>query len=55
MGVMAVGLGVWVLVYLSGHALIDPGSRAIAIATVVIAWGFAAYVLIRRIRSGPQH
>jgi len=55
MGVMAVGLGLWVLVYLSGHPLIDPGSRGIAIATVVIAWGFAAYVLIRRIRSGPQH
>jgi hypothetical protein len=35
--------------------LIDPGSRGIAIATAVIAWVFAAYVLVRRIRRGPQH
>jgi len=55
MGLMALGLGLWVLVYVSGHPLIDPASRGVAIATVVIAWGFAAYVLIRRIRRGPQH
>jgi uncharacterized membrane protein len=55
MGVMALGLGVWVLVYLSGHPSIDAGSRGIAIATVVIAWSFAAYVLVRRLRRGPQH
>jgi uncharacterized membrane protein len=55
MGVMALGLGLWVLVYLSGHPLLDPGSQGIAAATIVIAWGFAAYVLIRRIRRGPQH
>jgi uncharacterized membrane protein len=55
MGVMALGLGLWVLVYLAAHPLLDPGSRGIAIATVVITWSFAAYVLIRRIRRGPQH
>ena len=55
MGVMALGLGLWVLVYLSGHPLLDPASRGIAAATVVTTWGFAAYVLIRRIRRGPQH
>jgi uncharacterized membrane protein len=55
MGVMALGLGLWVLVYLAAHPLLDPGSEGIAIATVVITWSFAAYVLIRRIRRGPQH
>jgi hypothetical protein len=55
MGVMALGLGLWVLVYLSGHPLLDPASRGIAIATVLVTWAFAAYVLIRRIRRGPQH
>jgi hypothetical protein len=55
MGVMALGLGLWVLVYMSTHPLLDPGSRGIAVAAVVITWSFAAYVLIRRIRRGPQH
>jgi hypothetical protein len=53
-GFMALGLGLWVLVYLAGHEL-EPASRGIAIVTVVLSWGFAAYVLIRRVRSGPQH
>jgi hypothetical protein len=55
MGVMALGLGLWVVVYLAGHPGLDSGSRGIAAATVLLTWGFAAYVLIRRIRRGPQH
>jgi hypothetical protein len=55
MGVMALGIGVWVLVYLAGHRGLDPVSQAIAGVTVLIAWGLAAYVLIRRVRRGPQH
>ena len=55
MGLLALGLGLWVLVYLAGHRGLDPGSQGIAAATVVLAWGLAAYVLIRRIRRGPQH
>jgi uncharacterized membrane protein len=55
MGVMALGLGLWVVVYLAGHPSLDSGARGIAAATVVLTWGFAAYVLIRRIRRGPQH
>ena len=54
-GLMALGLGLWVLAYLAGHRGLDPGSQGIAAATVVLAWGLAAYVLIRRIRRGPQH
>ena len=55
MGLMALGLGLWVLVYLAGHRGLDPGSQGIAAATVVLCWGFASYVLIRRIKHGPQH
>ena len=55
MGVMALGIGVWVLVYLAGHRGLDPASQAIAGATIVISWSFGLYVLIRRVRRGPQH
>ena len=55
MGVMALGIGVWVLAYLAGHRDLDPMSQAIAATTVLIAWSLGAYVLIRRLRRGPQH
>lgn len=54
MGVMAIGIGLWVLVYLAGHHGLDSGSEGIALATVALSWAFAAYVLIRRLRRGPQ-
>ena len=52
---MALGLGVWVLVYLAGHRGLDPASQDIGLVTVAICLGFGAYVLVRRIRRGPQH
>jgi hypothetical protein len=55
LGVMALAIGLWVVVYLAGHQNLDAGSRGIAIATVVASWAFAAYVLIRRLRRGPEH
>jgi hypothetical protein len=55
MGLMALGLGLWVLAYLAGHRGLDAGSRGIGAVTVAISLGFGAYVLIRRIRRGPQH
>jgi hypothetical protein len=55
MGLMALGIGVWVLAYLAGHRGMDPASQVIAGLTVLISWGFGAYVLIRRVRRGPQH
>jgi hypothetical protein len=55
MGLMALGIGVWVLAYLTGHRSLDPVSQAIAAATILISWGLGAYVLIRRVRRGPQH
>jgi hypothetical protein len=55
MGVLALGIGLWVLVYVAGHRGLDAASQAIALATVAVCWGFGAYVLIRRFRRGPQH
>ncbi len=54
MGVMALGIGVWVLAYLAAHRGLDAGSQTIAAATVLISWTFAVYVLVRRLRRGPQ-
>jgi len=55
MGVMALGIGVWVAFYLVSHPGMDPLSEGIAALTAVISFGFGAYVLIRRVRRGPQH
>jgi len=52
---MALAIGLWVVVYLSTHPELDAGSREMAIGTVVAAWGFGGYVIIRRLRRGPQH
>jgi hypothetical protein len=54
MGLMALGLGLWVLVYVTGNRGLDAASQGIAGFSVVLLWGFAAYVLIRRVRRGPQ-
>lgn len=55
MGLMALGIGIWVVVYLAGHRGLDPAAQTIAGATVLISWSFALYVLVRRVRRGPQH
>jgi len=52
---MALVIGLWVVVYLAGHHELDPVSRWLAVATVVGSWAFGAYVVIRRVRRGPQH
>jgi hypothetical protein len=54
MGVMALGIGLWVVAYLSVHRNLDPVSQGIAASTILLFWGFGGYVLIRRIRRGPQ-
>jgi ABC-type nickel/cobalt efflux system permease component RcnA len=55
MGVMALALGVWVVVYLASHRTLDPVAQELAAGTAVICFGFAAYVLVRRVRRGPEH
>ena len=54
MGVMAFGIGLWVVAYLAAHRSLDPPSQGIAVATALLSWGFGGYVLVRRIRRGPQ-
>ncbi len=55
MGLLALGLGLWVLVYLAGHRGLDPASQGVGLFTVAICLGFGVYVLVRRIRRGPEH
>ena len=55
MGVMALGIGLWVVLYLALHRELDPVSQGLALGTAVLCFGFGAYVLIRRVRRGPQH
>ena len=52
---MALGLGLWALVYLAVHRELDPASQGIGLVTVAICLSFGVYVLVRRIRRGPQH
>ena len=55
MGFMALAIGAWVALYLAAHRSMDPGSQELAGATALVCFGFGLYVLIRRVRSGPQH
>lgn len=55
LGVMALAFGAWIVVYLVGHHALDAVSQGLAIATVALSWAFGAYVLLRRLRRGPQH
>ncbi|HKW69736.1 MAG TPA: hypothetical protein VJP81_04065 [Candidatus Dormibacteraeota bacterium] len=55
MGLLALAIGLWVVVYLAGHRTLDPVSQELAGGTALVCFGFAAYVLIRRVMRGPQH
>ena len=55
MGVMALAIGVWVVAYLAVHRALDPVSQDLAAGTALVCFGFAGYVLIRRVIRGPQH
>jgi len=55
MGVMALGIGLWVAFYVAGHPGLDAFSKGVALLTAVGLFAFGAYVLIRRVRRGPQH
>jgi hypothetical protein len=55
MGVLALAIGGWVVVYLASHRALDQGSQGLAVATAIVCFGFGLYVLIRRVRRGPQH
>ena len=55
MGVMALAIGLWVVAYLAAHRSLDTVSQELAGGTALVCFGFAAYVLIRRVMRGPQH
>jgi hypothetical protein len=55
LGLIALAIGAWVVVYLSGHRSLDAVSQELAAATAVVCFGFGLYVLIRRLMRGPQH
>ena len=55
MGLIALAMGVWAVAYLITHQALDAGSRQLALGTAVVCFGFALYVLVRRVRRGPQH
>jgi hypothetical protein len=55
MGIIALAFGAWVAVYVAGHPGLEPFSRGLAVATIIGSLGFGAYVLVRRVRRGPQH
>ena len=55
MGVLALGIGLWVVFYLALHHELDAVSQGLAVATATVCFGFGAYVLIRRVRRGSTH
>lgn len=55
MGLMALAIGVFVVLYLAAHRSLDVGSQELAAGTAVVCFGFGIYVLVQRVRRGPQH
>lgn len=55
MGVMALAIAAWAVFYVAGHPGLDPFSEGMAVVTAVLSFAFGLYVLIRRVRRGPQH
>jgi len=53
-GVLALFIGGWVVLYMATHPILDAGSRSLALGTAAVCIGFGLYVLIRRLRRGPQ-
>jgi len=54
MGLLALGFGLWILAYVAGHQQLDPVAQGIALVTAAASIAFAVYVLVRRLRHGPQ-
>jgi len=52
---MALAIGLWVVVYLAAHRSLDPVAQELTCGTTVVWFGFAAYVVIRGGRRGPQN
>ena len=55
MGLISLAFGVWAIAYLVTHQALDAVSRELVLGTAVACFLFALYVLVRRVRRGPQH
>jgi len=55
MGVMALAIGAWVVLYVAAHRALDQVSQDLAVGTAFVCFAFGGYVLIRRVVRGPQH
>jgi len=54
MGLLALALGAWAVLYLVVHQTLDATSRGLVAGTAAVCFGFGVYVLVRRVRRGPQ-
>jgi EamA domain-containing membrane protein RarD len=54
MGVVSVAIGVFVVTYLLGHRALDPVATWVAVLAAALAFGFGAYVLVRRVQRGRE-
>ena len=54
MGIVSIGLGIFVLVYLGGQHRLDPLATALAVGAAIVAFAFGGYVLVRRALKGGQ-
>ena len=53
-GILALGIGVWVVLYLVEHRGLDAVSVGLAAGTAALCFAFGTYVLLRRVVRGPQ-
>jgi hypothetical protein len=54
MGLLALAIGAWAVLYLAVHQTLDATSRGLIAGTAALCFGFGVYVLVRRVRRGPQ-
>lgn len=54
MGLLSVAFGAWMAFYFGQHPFRDPVVAIGGWGAAALTVGFGAYVLIRRVRHGPQ-
>ena len=54
MGLLSVGFGGWIAFYFALHPFRDPILAVSVWGAAVLMLGFGLYVLVRRLRHGPQ-
>lgn len=54
MGVVSLGFGLWTASYFATHGGFDPFVAGSGWAAAAAMTGFGAYLVVRRLRHGPQ-